>query len=128
MSHHFHGLRTVGYHVPDLERAKCWYADILGIEPYFDQPFYVGFSVGGYELGLNPDMSGVTVGSNSAVYWGVDDVQASLDRLIAHGATPKHPAQDVGDGIVTGAVTDPWETSWASSAIPTSSPESIVGV
>ena len=46
------GLRTVIYHVPDLPRAKEWYAKAFGVKPYFDEPFYVGFSVGGYELGL----------------------------------------------------------------------------
>ena len=56
------GLRTVVYKVPDLERAKAWYARILGIEPYFAEPFYVGFQVGGFELGLDPDMRGVKAG------------------------------------------------------------------
>jgi catechol 2,3-dioxygenase-like lactoylglutathione lyase family enzyme len=47
----FLGLRTAGYKVSDITRAKEWYADVLGIQPYFDEPFYVGFNVGGYELG-----------------------------------------------------------------------------
>ena len=49
------GLRTVIYHAPDLARVKTWYSDAFGITPYFDEPFYVGFDVGGYELGLNPN-------------------------------------------------------------------------
>ena len=49
------GLRTVMYHVDDLNAAKEWYAQVLGFQPYFDEPFYVGFNVGGYELGLHPD-------------------------------------------------------------------------
>jgi catechol 2,3-dioxygenase-like lactoylglutathione lyase family enzyme len=49
----FLGLRTVIYPSPDLATARAWYAQVLGQEPYFDQPFYVGFSVGGYELGLD---------------------------------------------------------------------------
>jgi catechol 2,3-dioxygenase-like lactoylglutathione lyase family enzyme len=48
----FQGLRTVIYHVDNLEKAKAWYTEVLGIKPYFDQPFYVGFNVGGYELEL----------------------------------------------------------------------------
>ena len=58
----FLGLRTAIYHAPDLAKAKSWYSRILGIEPYFDQPFYVGFNVGGYELGLDPDPSSTHMG------------------------------------------------------------------
>ena len=56
------GLRTVIYHVDNIERAKEWYTEFVGYPPYFDQPFYVGFNVGGFELGLDPDMSGVNKG------------------------------------------------------------------
>ena len=50
----FLGLRTAIYHVDDIAKGKAWYAQVLGFSPYFDQPFYVGFNVGGYELGLQP--------------------------------------------------------------------------
>lgn len=50
----FLGLRTVIYPAPDLDAAKAWFTEVLGREPYFDQSFYVGFEVGGYELGLSP--------------------------------------------------------------------------
>ena len=53
----FHGLRTVVYKVSDLEKAKTWYTAALGVKPYFDQPFYVGFNIGGFELGLDPDIA-----------------------------------------------------------------------
>ena len=53
----FLGLRTVIYHAPDLAKAKAWYAAAFNVAPYFDEPFYVGFNIGGYELGLNPDAS-----------------------------------------------------------------------
>ena len=56
----FQGLRTVIYHVDDLQKATEWYSNILGIKPYFDEPFYVGFNVGGFELGLDPDMQGIS--------------------------------------------------------------------
>ena len=52
------GLRTVIYHAPDLGASKAWFAGVLGVEPYFDEPFYVGFDVGGYELGLVPAADG----------------------------------------------------------------------
>ena len=51
----FLGLRTVIYPSPDLATAKAWYTQALGQDPYFDEPFYVGFNVGGYELGLDPN-------------------------------------------------------------------------
>jgi catechol 2,3-dioxygenase-like lactoylglutathione lyase family enzyme len=58
------GLRTVIYHVDDLQKAKVWYSAVLGREPYFDEPFYIGFNVGGYELGLDPSMEGISKGNN----------------------------------------------------------------
>jgi catechol 2,3-dioxygenase-like lactoylglutathione lyase family enzyme len=50
----FLGLRTAIYRVGDITKAKDWYTSVLGFGPYFDQPFYVGFNVGGFELGLQP--------------------------------------------------------------------------
>ena len=106
---HFHGLRTVIYHAPDLDKGKAWYSSVLGIEPYFDQPFYVGYSVGGYELALDPDAS-ATPGGNagSVTYWGVSDAQVAFDRLIALGATERSGVQDVGDSIRVATVFDPF--------------------
>jgi uncharacterized protein YndB with AHSA1/START domain/predicted enzyme related to lactoylglutathione lyase len=102
------GLRTVGYAVEDLARAKEWYAQLLGFEPYFDQPYYVGFEVGGYELGLLPaETTRPGVGGDVA-YWAVADVERALTRAVELGAKAHHPAQDVGDGIVVGAVVDPF--------------------
>jgi len=105
----FQGLRTVIYHVDDLDKAKAWYSSVLGIEPYFDQPFYVGFNVSGYELGLDPDMSGITVGAGGvAGYWEVADCEAACNRLFELGASPHSPVQDVGEGIRVASVTDPF--------------------
>lgn len=64
----FKNFRTVIYHVDVLGKAKKWYSKILGINPYFNQPFYVGFNVGGFELGLDPDMKAVLKGSNAVAY------------------------------------------------------------
>ena len=55
MSTHFLGLRTCIYRVSDLNAAKKWYAKVFQIEPYFNEPFYVGFNIAGYELGLLPE-------------------------------------------------------------------------
>ena len=104
----FQGLRTVIYNVDDLERAKEWYAKALGVKPYFDQPFYVGFIIGGLELGLDPDMTGVTKGSNAIAYWGVKDAAASYKRLLDLGAKKYQDVQDVGSNIKVATVTDPF--------------------
>ena len=104
----FLGLRTAIYHAPDLNKAKAWYAAVLGIQPYFDQPFYVGFNVGGFELGLDPDASGPSGMGGVKAYWGVTDVQAAFDRLLKLGATKHADVQDVGDGIKVATVIDPF--------------------
>jgi predicted enzyme related to lactoylglutathione lyase len=106
---HFQGLRTVIYHAPDLAKAKAWYAAVLGMEPYFDQPFYVGFNMGGYELALDPDAASTPGGKAGAVmYWGVADAQAAYDRLIVLGAVERYAVQEVGEGIRVATVFDPF--------------------
>ena len=108
-SPHFQGLRTAIYRAPDLDKAKEWYSRVLGIAPYFDQPFYVGFSVGGYELGLDPDSSPTPAGPGGViVYWGVSDASAALERLLSLGATEHTAVQEVGDRIRVATVLDPF--------------------
>ena len=109
MSAHFLGLRTVKYRAPDIKRARDWYTEVLGFGPYFDEPFYVGFSVGGFELGLDPDLTEPGVGEGSVtVYWGVANAEASLARLLGLGAVARSPVQDVGGGIKVATVFDPF--------------------
>jgi predicted enzyme related to lactoylglutathione lyase len=82
---------------------------VLGVQPYFDQPFYVGFNVAGYELGLDPDPSSATgAGNRATAYWGVADVAAALARLVELGATERMGVQDVGGGIRLASVIDPF--------------------
>lgn len=105
----FQGLRTAAYQVKDLDKAKVWYSSVLGLQPYFDQPFYVGFNVGGYELGITPvEKAGPNRVPSGIAYWGVADAQAAYKRLIEMGATGFEPIQDVGEGILIGAVHDPF--------------------
>lgn len=99
------GLRSALYPAPDLARAKAWYAQVLGVNPYFDEPYYVGFSVGGFELGLLPDGEPGRFGPQPL--WGVADVAAAHARLLALGALPLDPVTDVGGGIRVAAVLDP---------------------
>ena len=103
------GLRTAIYNVDDIERAKGWYGEVLGREPYFDEPFYVGFEVGGFELGLQPEEGGAPRSSTGVVaYWGVDDARDAHARLIELGATAHSGVQDVGEGILIASVLDPF--------------------
>lgn len=101
------GLRTAIYNVEDVTKAKEWYATALGIQPYFDEPFYVGFNIGGYELGLHP-VDEVTKGDNVLIYWGVADAKAQYARLLGLGAEVHQEVSDVGDGILVGTVLDPF--------------------
>lgn len=98
------GLRTVIYPSPDLDAATRWWTGVLGAEPYFDQPFYVGYEVAGYELGLLPDGDPA---DGALVYWGVDDVTSAVEAAVGQGATVHTPATEVGDDIVTAAVRTP---------------------
>ena len=103
------GLRTCIYKVTDIEEAKAWYSAAFKVEPYFDQPFYVGFNLGGYELGLQPDEQPAHTKVESVVtYWGVGDINEVYDEFIKSGATENEKPYNVGGDIVTATVKDPW--------------------
>jgi predicted enzyme related to lactoylglutathione lyase len=103
------GLRSVIYKAPDLAAAKRWYAGVFGIEPYFDEPYYVGFNVGGFELGLDPDIADTNAGAGGATaYWGVSNLDDALTSVASHGATIVMAARDVGGGIKVGSIADPF--------------------
>ena len=95
------GLRTVIYPVVDLTAATAWWTELLGGGPYFEQPFYVGFSVAGYELGLLPDAKPA---DGALTYWGVESVPDAMAAAISLGAVEYTAATEVGDSIVTGSV------------------------
>jgi predicted enzyme related to lactoylglutathione lyase len=103
----FLGLRTAVYYVNDMSEARDWYSSILGIAPYFDESFYVGFNVSGFELGLHPG-EGKSKGEGQVPYWGVENAEASLQRLLELGATRHEDVQDVGGGIKVATVKDPF--------------------
>jgi len=103
------GLYTVLYNVPDLDRAKAWYAAAFGVAPYFDQPFYVGFNIGGFELGLVPvEGEGSTGAGGVLAYWGVPSMPDAWKHMLAAGATAVAQPQDVGEGIQVATVADPF--------------------
>lgn len=106
----FLGLRTAKYEVQDMVKAKEWYSKVLGVQPYFDEPaFYVGYNIGGYDLGLVPAGKAETKRAAAGVaYWGVEDAHAAYKRLIELGATPVEDVQDVGGRMLVGEVRDPF--------------------
>jgi hypothetical protein len=96
------GIRTVIYPAPDLAAAKAATTALLGIEPYFDEPFYVGYAPAGYEFGLDPNADPAV---GAVTYWGVPDLQAALDELAGKGIAGE--AVDTGDGIRVATVVVP---------------------
>ena len=104
----FKKLRTVIYHVEDLDDAKNWYKNITGIDPYFDQSFYIGFDINGYEVGLDPDMTNVEAGNQSVAYWSVDNIEDVVDKLIVNNASVISSITEVGDGIKVAVLKDPF--------------------
>ena len=102
----FRGLRTVIYGVPDIAAAKAWYSKAFGIAPYFDEPFYVGFNIGGFELGLDPNSPSGAGGTTA--YWGVPNADDAMGFLLSIGATEEVAAREVGEGIKVGTVLDPF--------------------
>ena len=105
----FLGLRTTIYKVADISQAKQWYTKAFQQPPYFDEPFYVGFNIGGYELGLLPEETPTTDKTVSVLsYWGVENIQQEYQRLLDLGATAHEPPQNVGGELMTASVIDPW--------------------
>jgi len=101
------GLETVVYFVDDMRAATDWYRKVLGIEPNHDTPYYSGFTVAGDELGLHP-AEGKGKGERQTAYWTVADIKAAFAHFIEHGAREHTAPQEVGGGILVGAVQDPF--------------------
>jgi predicted enzyme related to lactoylglutathione lyase len=113
------GMATVSYFADDMEAAKRWYTELLGIEPYFersvgDEIGYIEFRLGDYqdELGLiNSRFAPHKAGdhpSGAVLFWHVDDVPAAVERLLAMGATEHEPISPRESGFVTASVVDPF--------------------
>jgi predicted enzyme related to lactoylglutathione lyase len=98
-------IKTIIYPVSDLARAKDLYTGLLGVEPSMDEAYYVGYSVDGQDVGLDPQ--GHSKGMTGPVtYWHVEDINDSLKALLHGGAREKEPVQDVGGGKLVATVTD----------------------
>lgn len=105
----FLGLRTTIYKVKEIDKARDWYAEVFETQPYFDQPYYVGFNIGGYELGLQPVSQSPEIQvDNVVVYWGVEDINETFIWMIKNGAEPHEKPENVGGDIEVATVVDPW--------------------
>lgn len=103
------GLRTIIYKVASMEDGKAWYNQIFQTTPYFDEPFFVGYDIGGYELGLQPRESTATeFGDQVIAYWGVNNLEPEFNRILQLGAEIYEKPTNVGGGIQVAAVKDPW--------------------
>lgn len=103
------GLRTAIYKVSDIDAAKNWFAQVFKTEPYFDEPFYVGFEIDGYELGLQPEVVPTMDKAESVItYWGVNDINKEYERIKDLGAKEHENPKDVGGGIIVATLKDPW--------------------
>src|SRR3989454_150127 len=99
------GIRTVIYPVKDIAQAKALYSKLLGVEPYADEAYYVGFRVGDQEIGLDPN--GHSQGMTGPVgYWDVDYIEESLKLLLDAGAEAQQAIRDVGGGKLIASVKD----------------------
>ena len=118
--HTLRGLTTVSFYAADLKAAKKWYSELLGIEPYFqrpdsEHPAYIEFRLGDYqhELGIidtkySPKGAMADSPGGAIVYWHVDDVAATLEKLKAMGANEYEPLTERGAGFITASVLDPF--------------------
>ncbi|MFT6334000.1 MAG: lactoylglutathione lyase [Halioglobus sp.] len=104
------GLRTTIYRVSDMKAAKDWYSKAFNTEPYFDEAFYIGFNIDGYELGLHPEEEGESGLKLPSVisYWATDNVKGDYDKLITLGAKPYEEPKNVGGELMVASVYDPW--------------------
>ena len=102
------GLRTTIYRVPDLQKAKEWYAKVFKVAPYFENEFYVGFNIKGYELGLEKSDSIQEKSDNVLSYWGVNNIDETYSFLLNSNATEHSKPINVGGEIVVASVKDPW--------------------
>ena len=102
------GLQTIVYHVSNLEVAKMWYSEMFDMKPYFDESFYAGFNIGGYELGLDPSDTEYSKGNSSITYWNVDHIDAVFERFRSKKVIIHQEIHAVGEGIRLGSIRDPF--------------------
>lgn len=99
------GMQTVIYPVADLTSARKLYGALLGVTPYMDTAYYVGYRVGEQEIGLDPN--GHAKGMQGPLgYWHVDDIAARLRQLVEAGGVVQQAIIEVGGGKRIASVQD----------------------
>jgi len=118
--HFLRGMATVSYWADDVAAARDWYAELFGVEAYFQQPnaahpAYIEFRIGDSEdefgiIDRKYAPKGMQPGPGGAILlWHVDDIEATFARLIGMGATEYDPITPRGNtGFVTASVVDPF--------------------
>jgi predicted enzyme related to lactoylglutathione lyase len=96
------GIQTIIYPVKDPAKAKAQFKELLGVEPYVDAPYYVGFKIGNQDIGLDPH--GHQAGATA--YYHVSDIKGSLQKLLDAGAESVQEIKDVGGGRLIASVKD----------------------
>jgi|SRR5579859_1486088 len=99
------GVKVIIYPVKDAAQAKKLFSALLGVEPYSDQPYYIGYKVAGQDIGLDPNghKSGMT---GPVPHFHVDDIKKSLQALVDAGAKIQQEVKDVGGGRLIASVKD----------------------
>lgn len=103
----FKNLQTVIYPAHDLEKAKVWYSQVLGLQPDVSKASHTGFCVGGYELVLQ-NHEGSEGLDGPIPCWGVDNLADALEHLSKYGATVISPTRDISDDIKVAILKDPF--------------------
>ncbi len=104
----FKNLQTVIYYAPDLEKAKAWYNQVLGLQPDISEASHAGFCVGGYELVLQSNHEGSESSGSAIPCWGVDNISDALEHLTKQGATVIAPARDISSDAKVAVLKDPF--------------------
>ena len=114
------GLTNVSFWADDVAAARDWYTDVLGLEPYFQNPVEGPPAYVEYRLGEREDELGIIdrryappeashEPGGAIVYWQVDDVAATFARLLDLGASEYQPVIERGTaGFITASVVDPF--------------------
>lgn len=98
-------VSLIVYPAADVAKAKQFFRELIGADPYVDSPQYVGYKSGDMEIGLVPN--GGKIEPGALAYWTVSDIEASVKSLVDAGGTVVQPVRDVGYGMLVASVKDP---------------------